>query len=178
MKLTIFPFLALLPFALSLGIASASTLKPTHPQTLTLDTRRCANDYSDEEIIAIRDAEDGYEPDDCMMLASPLTGPELHFFCASDDEDWAKFTAQPNLIYEISATPRFNYPTAPRLELIEADGARIAQNDHYFGNDAAIWFWDAGAARTVYLRVTEMNYRAECGNDEYTLRLRVFYEKP
>jgi len=179
-RLAIPPFLALLFFALCVSIASANTHIPTspHAKRLTLDTRRCANDYSDEEISAIRDVEDGYEPDDCMLLASPLTGPELHFFCALDDEDWANFTAESNRIYEISATPRWNYPTQPRLELIEADGARIAQNDHYFGNAAAIWFWNSGAARTVYVRVTEMNNRAECGNDEYTLRLRMFFDRP
>src|SRR5574341_429657 len=157
--------------------AADESLKKFRDQP-TRDAYRCATDYTEEEIAAIREEDDGYEPDDCPLLAHTLTGPELHFFCQPDDEDWVYFVAKANLTYEMASRPRQNYPTQPRLELLEADLAPIAQNDHYFGNDAAIWWWNFGSDRTVYVRVTELNHRAECGNDEYTLTLRGFTEPP
>ncbi len=173
--------LVLVSLVVSAGVAervAAQSPILTHPRAPTLDTRRCASDYSEEEIVAIRAGEDGYEPDDCMLLANLLTGPQLHFFCAPADEDWAKFVARSGIIYQITAAPRANYATQPRLELMEADRAPIAQNDHFFENDAGIWWWNDGGERVVYVRVAEIANRAECGNDEYTLTLRAFTEKP
>ncbi|MBI3742499.1 MAG: hypothetical protein HY257_12195 [Chloroflexi bacterium] len=169
----------LLAINFSIAAPARADMQTLYLHTSPLDARRCANDYSDDELAdLIAQGEDGYEPDDCPLLANPLTGPMLHFFCQPDDEDWTRFRATPNLIYAIAATTRWNFPTQTRLELFEADGTLIAQNDHYAGKDALIWWWNTGAARMVYVRVTEINQRAECGNDQYTLTLRSFTEPP
>ncbi len=139
---------------------------------------RCEKDYDQPELDAlIADGEDGYEPDDCPLLSHTLTGPEKHNFCLPGDEDWVRFKAKPNLIYEIATSSPENYPTEPHLELIE-DGVVIDQNDHYFGNNAAIWLWNGETERTLYVRVIELAGRAECGNNEYTLSLHSFTERP
>jgi hypothetical protein len=142
--------------------------------------RRCENNYSDDEIAAmIGNGEDGYEPDDCPLLAHTLTGPMLLNFCQPGDEDWVMFRAKSNIIYQIRAEPQWNYPTEPHLELFEGDGnSLIAQNDHYFGNNAEIWWWNSNAERTVYVRAIELGGRHDCGNSAYTLTLHAFTENP
>jgi len=168
---------ALLAIALTAPGAAANATTMTAQAAPEL-LRRCANDYSQEEIDAmLANGEDGYEPDDCALLAPTLTGPMLRNFCQLDDEDWVKFTARANTIYQIRAAAPSNYPTEPRLDLID-DGNVVAQNDQYFGNDAEIWWWNIGAERTVYVRVTELRGRADCGNSEYTLSLKAFKDKP
>ncbi|HEX9076611.1 MAG TPA: hypothetical protein VF932_12575, partial [Anaerolineae bacterium] len=124
---------------------------------------RCANDYEDQEIADMQaNGEDGYEPDDCPLLAHTLTGPMGLNFCQPGDEDWARFKARANMLYQIRAEPSWNYPTEPHLELYD-DGSLIAQNDHYFANNAEVWWWNAGAERMIYIRVTEVRGRADCG---------------
>lgn len=148
------------------------------PHTSASLLRRCENNYSQDEIDAlIANGEDTYEPDDCPLLAHTLTGPMLLNFCQPGDEDWVKFRAKANLIYEIGAFAPANYPTEPHLELYDG-GMLIAQNDHYFGNNAEIWWWNTGTERMVYIRATELHGRHACGNSEYTLSLRTFTEKP
>ncbi len=163
--------------AMTASGAAASSIK-SKQHALAHLLRRCANDYTQDEIDAMQAlGEDGYEPDDCPLLAHTLTGPELHDFCQPDDEDWDKFIVKPNLIYEIGASTPDNYPTEPHLELYDND-TLIAQNDHYFGNNAAIWWWNSGAERSIYVRVTELQGRHDCGNNQYTLSLHVFAENP
>lgn len=136
--------------------------------------RRCENNYDQEEIDAMQaDGEDGYEPDDCPMLAHTLTGPMRLNFCQLGDEDWVKFKAKPNMLYQIQAQPDWNFPTEPRLELLD-DGQVIAQNDHYFLNFAEVWYWNGDSPRVLYLRIYELAGRAECGNSAYTLWLHEF----
>lgn len=160
------------------GAAASAKKSNQHAHAHAQLIRRCAKDYSEDEIEEIQSlGEDGYEPDDCPLLAHVLTGPELHNFCQPDDEDWDKFVAKPNLIYEIAASTPSNYPTEPHLELYD-NGVLIAQNDHYFGNNAAMWWWNNGSERIVYIRVTELQGRHECGNNQYTLSLHVFAENP
>jgi hypothetical protein len=160
----------------ALGVAANVTTMTAQAAPKLL--RRCENNYSQDEIDEmIANGEDGYEPDDCALLAPTLTGPMLHNFCQPGDEDWVKFTARANTIYQLRAAAPSNYPTEPHLDLID-DGTVVAQNDHYFGSDAEIWWWNAGAERTVYVRVTELRGRAECGNSEYTLSLKAFKDKP
>ncbi len=157
--------------------AVASPTTHTNPDMTSL-LRRCENNYSDEELAEIwANGEDGYEPDDCALLAHTLTGPELHNFCQAGDEDWDSFKAQANQIYQIKAAPQWNYPTEPHLELID-NGVTIAQNDHYFRNDAEIWWWNDGPDRRLYVRVMELRGRNDCGNSEYTLSLSAFTDKP
>lgn len=139
---------------------------------------RCANDYEDQEIVDMQaNGEDGYEPDDCPLLAHTLTGPMGLNFCQPGDEDWARFKARANMLYQIRAEPSWNYPTEPHLELYD-DGSLIAQNDHYFANNAEVWWWNAGAERMVYIRITEVRGRADCGNSAYTLSLHAFTDNP
>ena len=136
--------------------------------------RRCENNYDDEEIADMQsNGEDGYEPDDCPLLAHVLTGPMLFNFCQPGDEDWVKFKAMPDTIYQISAEPPSNYPTEPHLELY-ADDMVVAQNDHYFNNNAEVWWWNTGGDRWVYVRATELGGRHDCGNNSYTLILHSF----
>ncbi len=162
--------------ALTTTVFASNTTQSASSRSTLL--RRCENNYSDEELADIyANGDDGYEPDDCTLLSHTLTGPELHNFCQAGDEDWDSFKAKANQIYQIKAVPQWNYPTEPRLELID-DGSIIAQNDHYFGNDAEIWWWNNGPDRRVYLRVTEMGGRHECGNSEYTLSLKAYDDKP
>ncbi len=171
---------ALVPLlALALAVTTiAATAPPPSRQVLPTLLRRCEQNYDEEEIAEMQaNGEDGYEPDDCPLLAASLTGPMLHNFCQLGDEDWVKFTVQPGVIYQIKAEAPLNYPTEPHLELFD-NGAVIAQNDHYFGNDAEIWWWNDGPGRTVYVRATELRGRAECGNSEYTLSLHAFTDKP
>lgn len=167
-------------FALFIALAAtaaASTTTHSLPARSSL-LRRCENDYSDEELAAIwANGDDGYEPDDCLLLSNTLTGPELHNFCQPGDEDWVTFPAQANQIYQIKAAAQSNYPTEPHLDLID-NGVTIAQNDHYFGNDAEIWWWNDGPTRRVSVRVTELRDRFNCGNSEYTLSLHAFTDKP
>ncbi len=158
--------------------ATAVASPATHSSTAVSSLRRCENNYSDEELADIYAAgEDGYEPDDCALLSHTLTGPELHNFCQPGDEDWDNFRAQAGWIYQIKAVPQWNHPTEPHLDLID-NGNIIAQNDHYFGNNAEIWWWNDGPDRRVNVRVTELRGRSDCGNSEYTLSLNAFSEKP
>jgi hypothetical protein len=166
---------------LAIGVtAAAAKTKPTAgAQAPLLMLYRCATDYSDDELATIQaNNEDGYEPDDCPLLAHKLTGPERHTFCQPGDEDWDKIQAKQNLIYQITAAPQPNYPTEPHLDLYEEDGTLIKQNDHYFGNNAEIWWWNTGPDRTVYIRATEARGRADCGNTVYTLSVHSFTENP
>ncbi len=141
--------------------------------------RRCEYNYSDDELAdLIANGEDGYEPDDCPFLAHTLTGPMGLNFCQPGDEDWVKFKAQSNVIYQIRAEPQGNYPTEPHLDLMEIDGMVVAKNDHYFGNNAEIWFWNSSAERFFYVRATELRGRHDCGNSAYTLTLHEFTENP
>ncbi len=167
---------------LSVIVLAAATVAASAPPWSTrvpaTPLRRCEQNYDEEEIAEMQaNGEDGYEPDDCPLLASTLTGPMLHNFCQLGDEDWVKFTMKPGVIYQIKAESPWNYPTEPHLELFD-NGDLIAQNDHYFGNDAEIWWWNDGPARTVYVRATELRGRADCGNNEYTLSLHAFTDKP
>lgn len=141
---------------------------------------RCENNYSDDELAdTIANGEDGYEPDDCPLLAHTLTGPMLLNFCQPGDEDWVKFKAKANNLYQIRAEPQWNYPTEPHLELFEGDGGTlIAQNDQSFGNTAEIWWWNAGTEQIVYVRATELRGRHDCGNGASTLTLHTFTENP
>ncbi len=141
---------------------------------------RCENNYSDDELAAIiANGDDGYEPDDCPLLAHTLTGPMLLNFCQPGDEDWIKFQARANVIYQIRAEPPSNYPTEPRLALFDTDGSTLlAQNDHSFNNDAEIWWWNSSAERTVYVRAIELGGRHDCGNSAYTLTLHSFADNP
>lgn len=165
-----------------LVVACSAAVAAAHPggtgSFAPASLRRCEDNYSQEEIDAlIASGEDGYEPDDCAPLAPTLTGPMLHNFCQPGDEDWVKFIAKPNVIYQIKAESPANYPTQPHLDLLDG-GSVIAQNDHYSGSAAEIWWWNAEAERTMYVRVTEMHARADCGNDEYTLSVKAFKDKP
>lgn len=173
-----FAFLALI----GLGIAFAASVSAHPIETPNSNAptllRRCEDNYDDEEIEAMRaDGEDGYEPDDCPLLAHTLTGPMLLNFCQPGDEDWIKFKARPNLLYQIRAEPQWNYPTEPRMELY-VDGELVAQNDHYFDRHAEIWWWNSSTARVVYVRLIELGGRHECGNNAYTLTLNAFTENP
>jgi hypothetical protein len=140
--------------------------------------RRCENNYEDEELAEMQaDGEDGYEPDDCPLLAHVLTGPMRFNFCQGGDEDWIKFKARPSLLYQIRADPLWNYPTEPHLELLD-DGAVVAENDHYFNNNAEMWWSNGGGERWMYIRATELRGRHDCGNNEYTLSLHAFEQNP
>ena len=157
----------LLALGLSMGmIASANPSVPPAIHASAKLLRRCENNYSDEEIAEMQgDGEDGYEPDDCPMLAHVITGPMLLNFCQGGDEDWIRFKARAGILYQIRAEPRWNYPTEPHLDLYDADMNLIAQNDHYFDRNAEIWFWNSGSDRWIYLRATELRGRHDCGND-------------
>ena len=50
----------------------------------------------------------------------------------------------------------------------------VAQNDHYFNNNAEVWWWNTGGDRWVYVRATELRGRHDCGNNSYTLILHSF----
>lgn len=165
-------------FAASFAEANPLPAGASSPPTKLL--RRCENNYSDDELAdMIANGEDGYEPDDCPLLAHTLTGPMLLNFCQPGDEDWTKFKARANLIYQIRAEPQWNYPTDPHLDLFDADATTLlAQNDHYFANNAEIWWWNSGVDRTVYLLATEFVGRHDCGNSAYTLTLHAFTENP
>lgn len=157
-------------------IAASAPPRSAHAPATPL--RRCEQNYDDDEIAAMQAlGEDGYEPDDCPLLANTLTGPMLHNFCQLGDEDWVKFVVKPGVIYQIKAESPVNYPTEPHLDLFD-NGVIIAQNDHYFGNDAEIWWWNDGPQRTMYVRATELHGRADCGNSQYTLSLHAFTDKP
>lgn len=177
----IYLFAAATLFAASAIAATTAMASLSGPQSARVDRpslHRCANDYEDQEIADMQaNGEDGYEPDDCPLLAHTLTGPMGFNFCQPGDEDWAKFKARANMLYQIRAEPSWNYPTEPHLELFD-DGTLIAQNDHYFGNDAEVWWWNAGAERMVYIRITELRGRADCGNSAYTLSLHAFADNP
>ena len=159
--------------ALTSTIASANAIHPS-TQSLMHLLRRCENNYDDEELADMQsNGEDGYEPDDCPLLAHVLTGPMLLNFCQPGDEDWVKFKAQPNTVYQIRAEPPWNYPTEPHLDLL-VDDVLTAQNDHYFNNNAEVWWWNTGSERWVYVRATELGGRHDCGNNAYTITLHAF----
>lgn len=162
---------------LTATLASANTTTTTmHPFPRAL--YRCENNFSDEELADIQaNGDDGYEPDDCPLLAHVLTGPMLLNFCQPGDEDWVKFKAQPNIIYQIRAETSWNYPTEPHMELY-VDNVLTGQNDHYFNNNAEIWWWNSDTDRTVYVRMTELGGRHDCGNSAYTLSLHAFTDNP
>jgi hypothetical protein len=154
---------------LSTTSASANTTHTTTP-TISPQLRRCENNYDDEELADMQtNGEDGYEPDDCPLLAHVLTGPMLLNFCQLDDQDWVKFKAKPDTVYQIRAEPPWNYPTEPHLDLF-LDDVLTAQNNHYFNNNAEIWWWNTGNERWVYVRATELRGRHDCGNNARVLR--------
>lgn len=160
-------------FALTATLASANTIH-TPAQSPSDLLRRCENNYDDEELAAMQEnGEDGYEPDDCPLLAHVLTGPMLLNFCQGGDEDWVRFKAKSDTVYQIRAEPPWNYPTEPHLDLY-ADEVLTAQNDHYFNNNAEVWWWNTGSERWVYVRATELGGRHDCGNSAYTLTLHAF----
>ncbi len=174
-----------IPLLILLGVILASLLAFTlfAPITATASKtllRRCEKNYNDDELAAMQaDGEDGYEPDDCPLLAHVLTGPMYFNFCQAGDEDWIKFQARANMLYQIRAAPDGNYPTEPHLDLYDQDAATIlAQNDHYFANNAEIWWWNSGGDRWVYLRATELRGRHDCGNSAYTVSLHAFEQNP
>ncbi len=157
----------------TVGIASAG-MTGTNSQAVVHWLYRCENNYSDDEIAAMQsNGDDGYEPDDCPLLAHVLTGPMLLNFCQPGDEDWVKFKAKSDTIYQIRAEPPWNYPTEPHLDLF-VDDVLTAQNDHYFNNNAEVWWWNTGSERWVYVRATELAGRHDCGNSAYTLTLHAF----
>ena len=177
MKLRFFflaiPVLAL--FAFAANSAAADTASTPHAAA-DHSLRRCENNYDDDELAAIiANGDDGYEPDDCQLLAHTLTGPMGLNFCLPGDEDWVLFHAKAYAVYQIRAETNSNYPTEPHLDLLEADGSTLlAANDHSFGNDAEIWWWNSGGDRSVYVRATELSGRHDCGNSAYTLSLHVY----
>lgn len=165
--------IGVLSIMLTVTIASANSTHSSTQSTSHL-LRRCENNYDDEELADMQsNGEDGYEPDDCPLLAHVLTGPMLLNFCQPGDEDWVKFKAKLDTVYQIRAEPPWNYPTEPHLDLY-ADDILTAQNDHYFNNNAEIWWWNTGGERWVYLRATEVGGRHDCGNSAYTLTLHAF----
>jgi hypothetical protein len=167
--------IALIGWTMSTVAANPMTLSEV---TLAQHLRRCENNYDDDELAAMReDGEDAYEPDDCPLLAHVLTGPMLLNFCQPGDADWVKFKAEPNLLYQLRASPPWNYPTEPRLELY-VDGVLVAANDHYFDRDAEIWWWNSFATRMVDVRIFEFAGRHDCGNSAYTLTLNSFSDNP
>jgi hypothetical protein len=183
MKLRWFFFLGvatILLAAITANRAEADTATRNPPWAPAKLLRRCEKNYTDDEIAdMVANGEDGYEPDDCPFLAHVLTGPMLLNFCQPGDEDWIIFMARANMIYQIRAEPQSNYPTEPHLDLFEGDGrSLIAQNDHYFGNNAEVWWWNTNAERFIYIRATELRGRHDCGNSAYTLSLHSFTENP
>jgi hypothetical protein len=54
----------------------------------------------------------------------------------------------------------------------------VAANDHYFNNEAEVWWWNSATARVVYLRIFEFAGRHDCGNNAYTLTLNSFSDNP
>jgi len=171
---------AILLAVITVNRAEANPAMGNPPSAPAKLLRRCEKNYTDDEIAdMLANGEDGYEPDDCPFLAHTLTGPMFLNSCQPGDEDWVMFMAQSNILYQIRAEPPSNYPTEPHLDLFEWDGStRIAQNDHYFGNDAEIWWWNTNAERFVYVRATELRGRHDCGNSAYTLSLHSFTENP
>ncbi len=121
--------------------------------------------------------EDAYEPDDTPALAHALTTPQLHNFSSPADQDWVFFSVKSNWVYHIRAAPPANYPTEPHLALY-VNGNEVAANDHYFGNSAEIWWWNTLGDQTAYVRVTELQGRADCGNSQYTLSVEGMKDKP
>ncbi len=121
--------------------------------------------------------EDGYEPDNTMALAHTITGPQLHNFCGAKDEDWVKFFVPSGWTLHVKADPPSNFPTEPHLELYSEAGV-VAQNDHYFGNIAEIWYWNNGPDQTFYIRATELKGRGDCGSSTYTLSLEQIQGAP
>ena len=159
--------------------AAANSATPNTTITTAKLLRRCEFNYEEEEIQAMRDdGEDMYEPDDCPPMSHILTGPMTFNFCQGGDEDWIRFKARAGIIYQIRATPRWNYPTEPHLDLYDPDTNLVMQNDHYFDRNAELWFWNTGGDRWIYLRATELRGRHDCGNDAYTVTLNSFTENP
>ena len=181
MKLRIFFFLAIPVLALLAFTANSAQARTATPPASAAPAhllRRCENNYDDDELAAIiANGDDGYEPDDCPLLAHTLTGPMGFNFCQPGDEDWVLFHARANDVYQIRAEPNFNYPTEPHLDLFAADSSTLlASNDHSFQNDAEIWWWNSGGDQTFYVRITELAARHDCGNSAYTLTLHQYPE--
>ena len=179
MKLRIFFWLAIPALALLILTANSAQARTAVPPSGAAPAhllRRCENNYDDDELAAIiANGDDGYEPDDCPLLAHTLTGPMGFNFCQPGDEDWILFHARANVVYQIRVEPNSNYPTEPHLDLFEADASTLlAANDHSFGNEAEIWWWNSGGDRTVYVRITELGGRHDCGNSAYTLTLHQY----
>ncbi len=107
---------------------------------------------------------DSYEADDTAAQAHELTGPEQHTFYkpfSKDDHDWVYFKVQAGWIYQIQARIG-DFPTTPVLSLYDAKGILLARNDHYFGKDAEIWWWNNGPDQTLYLEATEARQLVGC----------------
>ncbi len=107
---------------------------------------------------------DTYQPDDQMTLAHVVSGPEYHVFIlpfSTDDHHWAKFDAQAGYVYQIDAAPGAS-PAVPVLHLYDEGGNLLAANDHYFANDAEIWWWNNGADQTLYVETTEARELVGC----------------
>ncbi len=77
----------------------------------------------------------------------------------------------------VKAAPPSNYPTEPHIDLY-LNSTLMAQNDHYFGNIAEVWFHNNGPDAIYYARITELRGRAGCRAPEYTLSVELIQGPP
>lgn len=124
--------------------------------------------------LVVQSCIDGYEEDNSKTTANSLTGPEAHTFYSQKrgwDQDWSKFTAKANWIYQIRA--RSNQPfgiTHPLMRVYDENGRLLAENDmDKWGHGAEVWWWNSGVQATVYIQMTEKDGQYGCRH--YTLTL-------
>lgn len=119
---------------------------------------------------------DGWEPDDTVVQASLLVSDgslQQHRFHHSQDEDWARFSAQAGVSYLVE-TSLLGYAADTYLTLLGPDGqTELAENDDCQGQPRSCIRWTADSSHTTYVRVhSAAPMVAGCKEHDYFLSVR------
>jgi hypothetical protein len=117
---------------------------------------------------------DAAEEDDARADAKALVvggGAEAHNFCPGSDEDWAVFSASPGKSYLVETlNPGPEADTV--IELYDANGALVAQNDDHSPGTSSLVALSPSNAASFYVKVRQYNPSYAGTGTEYALRVR------
>ncbi|MEZ4728173.1 MAG: pre-peptidase C-terminal domain-containing protein [Caldilineaceae bacterium] len=117
---------------------------------------------------------DSHEPDDSRTTARPLASDgtvQQHNICPVNDQDWVSFTVNANTPYVLETT-NVGAEADTLLELYDATGALLTQNDDHTPGGASQIAYTFAQAGTYYAKVMLYNATAFGAGTEYSLHLQ------
>ncbi|MBX2997161.1 MAG: hypothetical protein KF893_01530 [Caldilineaceae bacterium] len=125
-------------------------------------------------VLAANCIPDAFEENDTLNQAKPLglNQPQTHNICPAGDQDWVSLNLTAGQIYVIK-TSNLGFAADTVLELYNAQGVKIAENDDYDYVKASRLFYQPTTSGVYYAMVRHHDPVAAGANTNYDLTLEV-----